>query len=242
MPAIRKWFFCCPIVFIAIARPQEHRRTSSTIASDGPCGPRNFAVVGNRARPRTEDPAYIAAILPSALRAEADKVFYADTVDLECKGTFDFVAAIAPKGAAGRRPRPVFVVYRSTRGGLDRILYTPMRVDGVEEVAVAADLTGSGKRDLVTIGSDEGGYLPRVFRWSGRTYVEVAVPNTYRLRQEAQWGPDCMRKINPVAVGHRSIRLLRETISPKAVAGHGVSCSLPADTLRLVGDSLVRAH
>jgi hypothetical protein len=115
-------------------------------------------------------------------------------------------------------------------------------VEGIERVVIAAELSESGRRDLVTVGSDEGGYEPRVFRWKNGVLSRVIVPAEYGLREESDWSPDCMERINPQFVGDRRITLLRETISPASLKGHGEDCNLPRDTLEVRGDSLVRVR
>src|SRR5438093_111284 len=46
----------------------------------------------------------------------------------------------------------------------------------------AADLSGTGRRDLVTVSTDEGGYRFRLFHWRDSAYVEIPVPAAYALR------------------------------------------------------------
>lgn len=226
------------ISMVAIDRSSVPTSTSS---SDR-CRPTNVAVYGSATLSRSENQSYISRILPRAALSDIDTAFYADSLDLECDGTADIVASILPKTAGKRVSRPTFVVYRQNGDSLHRILFAPARVDGVEKIAVVADLTGSGKQDLILIGGDEGGYSPRLFHRRESGFVEIPMPSKYRIRQEADWDAACMQAVNPRVLSGRRIQLLRETISPSATEGHGSSCSLPRDTLRLVGDSLIRAH
>jgi hypothetical protein len=94
----------------------------------------------------------------------------------------------------------------------------------------------------VTVGSDEGGHVPRAFGWRGERYRELHVPHSYTLRFEADWSPECYERLTPTLVPPNRVRLMRETISPASASGHGEHCDLPLDTLRVVGDSLALAH
>lgn len=183
-----------------------------------------------------------ASRLPDLGALQADTVFQLDSIDLDCDGQMDYVAQVEPAHEQASSNRPTLVAFVRERGTLRRVLFAPSPVDGYETVAVAADLSGAGKRDLVTIGSDEGGYIIRVFRWRGGAYVPVFVPMAYRLRQEAEWNDECLTKINPRVTPRGELILLRETISPTSTKGHGTTCDLPTDTLHVVNDSLVLIH
>jgi hypothetical protein len=168
------------------------------------------------------------------VRAVLDTIVYADTVDLNCDGRTDYVA----QGRTRTSGELAFVAFVNDSTGWRRVLMSTSPVQGTEAMVLAADLTGGGRRDLITVGSDEGGYVPRAFRWRGEQYAPVAIPRAYVLRQEEDWDAACRQKINPQWVAG-GVRLLRETISPASTAGHGADCDLPEDTLRVVGDSLV---
>jgi hypothetical protein len=202
------------------------------------CPPVVFESVGiTRAKVGTAKPRP-----PDLGTLQADTVFQLDSVDLNCDGEMDYVAQIEPAREQASSKRPTLVAFVRERGTLRRVLFAPSPVDGYETVAVAADLSGGGKRDLVTIGSDEGGYVIRVFRWRGDVYVPVWVPIAYRLRQEADWNDECLRKINPHVTARGELVLLRETISPTSTRGHGTTCDLPTDTLHVANDSLAPIH
>jgi len=174
---------------------------------------------------------------PILLGGDVDSLLNVDTLDLDCDGRFDYVAQVIP---ADHGARPTLVVAISSGDTLRRVLSSESPVEGREATALAADLTNSGKLDLVTIGDDEGGVVVRVFRWNGGVLTAVQVPPQYRLREEADWSVECQEKVNPRLSLDARLILLRETISPTALRGHGESCDLPADTLHIQGDSLVR--
>jgi hypothetical protein len=171
------------------------------------------------------------------VRAVLDTIVYADTVDLNCDGRTDYVA----QGRTRVNGRLAFVAFVNDSAGWRRVLMSASPVQGREVLALAADLTEGGRRDLITVGSDEGGYVPRAFRWRGEQYEPVTVPRAYVVRQEEDWDAACLQKINPQWVGG-GVRLLRETISPTETGGHGSDCELPSDTLRIVGNSLARVR
>jgi hypothetical protein len=177
-------------------------------------------------------------LVPADVSSIADTIFYADTLDLNCDGLSDFIGQIIPSsGTVG----PTLVAFVQEDGRYRQVLLSRSPVDGSEALAIAADLTGLGRRDIVTLGSDEGGYIPRVFVWREGEYTPLGVPLEYHLRLETEWNSECLRKLNPGLVDGGRITLLRETISPTALKGHGAECDLPTDTLHIVGDSLVRA-
>jgi hypothetical protein len=216
------------------ARPEQASAQRGTTA----CAPRAWEQFGGRAIRPDRQPAYIAAVTPAPVRAVLDTIVYADTVDLNCDGRTDYVA----QGRARTNGSLAFVAFVNDSTGWRRVLMSTSPVQGTEVLALAADLTGGGRRDLITVGSDEGGYLPRAFRWRGDRYQPVAIPRVYVLRHEEDWDAACRQKINPQWVAPGAVRLLRETISPTSTMGHGAECDLPADTLRIVGDSLVRVR
>lgn len=181
--------------------------------------------------------ARLADLVPSQIGTIADTVFIADTIDLNCDGQSDFIGQLILAGGSGGLTLAAFV---QERGEYREVLRARSIVDGPEALAIAADLTGSGKRDLVTLGSDEGGHVPRLFIWRGGHYAAVAVPVEYHVRQEAEWSTACLQRLNPGIVDGTDITLLRETIPLTALKGHGPDCALPIDTLRVVGESLVR--
>ena len=168
-------------------------------------------------------------------------VIYVDTLDLDCDGQLD----VAAQGVALPGPSPGRLVFQVwVRRGADwkPVLRSVSPVDGPEKIAIAAPLTSSQRRDLIVIGADEGGYVPRAFRWMGDSMVSVDVPPEYQLRNEPDWDATCARKRNPRLVGRSEIALLRETISPSSTRTHGESCALPIDTLHIVGTHLMRVH
>jgi hypothetical protein len=179
----------------------------------------------------------VGSSLPALLRRGVDSVLNSDTLDLDCDGRLDYVAQVIPKGGGAK---PTLVVALSAGDTMRQVLSSESPVDGLEATALAADLTGSGKLDLVTVGHDEGGFVVRVFRWDERGLTPVQVPLQYRVREEADWSPECQSKINPSLSPDSGLILLRETIPPTARKGHGESCELPVDTLHVRGDGLVR--
>jgi len=79
--------------------------------------------------------------------------------------------------------------------GWSEVLASPSPVDGIETLAVASDLNRDGRLDLVTWGSDEGGYIPRVFRSQESGYAPVPVPEAYILRFKEGWSSACRVKV-----------------------------------------------
>lgn len=188
-----------------------------------------------------ESPAVTRGAFPSALRPIADTVLFASTPDLNCDGRDDLVAQIV--GAAGS-PFPgqlMFIAYLNAPTGWNDVLSVPSRVDGREVLALAAPLSGKPRLDLVTLGMDDGGSSPRVFRWTDSTYAEVLVPKEYSVRFEEDWPSQCRQRAVPRFVSGARLSMLRETISRSSPAGHGSDCALPLDTLALSGDSLIPA-
>ena len=158
-----------------------------------------------------------------------------DSVDVNCDGKNDMVVygrALAP--SRNMKLAVLLAPQWST------VLDVNSPVDGFERVAIAADLSGTGARDLVTVGQDEGGTTVRVFRWLRGTLSEVKVPSAYRIRNEEQWTPECVRQINPRLSADSQLILLRETIPRTSPQSHGHECGLPRDTLIISGDSLVK--
>lgn len=66
------------------------------------------------------------------------------------------------------------------------LLSAPTPTDEQEIVLLATDLSGGGRRDIVTLVTDEGGFIPRVFRWTFAGYREVGLRKAYRLRHEPE--------------------------------------------------------
>lgn len=186
-----------------------------------------------------ESPQFVNEIVPEEIRVQFDTIFYADTVDVNCDGSFD-ILLYAQRAAREATPgRQVLGIFRLKGGRWDGLLMKDGVVDGVEQLVLVADLSGDRQLDLVTMAADEGGYIPRVFKAVGDTgYVEIRVPLVYTIRHEAEWSSTCLAKVNPRVVGAGRMSLLRETISPGADRGHGDQCDLPRDTVRIVGDQI----
>ena len=199
------------------------------------CPPVVLARLGDSTWSVRESPEHLRAVIPAAIAASFGKLLYADTVDLDCDGAADLVVQAVTLDSAARL---VDVVYVNLASGPREVLRTPSSVEGFEALAIAADLSGTGKRDVILLGGDEGGYVPRVFRWRADRLREVVVPARYTLRLEADWSVECQRRANP-GLAKRGITLMRETISPTSLRGHGTDCALPVDTLVVRGDSLV---
>lgn len=186
-----------------------------------------------------ELPAEIASVFPASLRPAVDTVFFAQQVDLNCDGLPDLVAYALGAADSPLSGRLSILGYLRTPEGWRNVLAAPSRVDGREVLVLAAPLTERHHIDLVTLGMDEGGTTPRVFRWVGNQYDEVRVPVEYSLRHEEAWGPTCRRRAVPRLGPGATLILPRETISRGALVGHGADCGLPRDTLRVYQDSLV---
>lgn len=181
------------------------------------------------------------SVLPTRVRSViaslATSVIYADTLDLDCDGVTDAVAQIVSiQGSL------TFAAFLVRPDSVHTVLFSPSVVDGPEIVVLAADLSGDGHRDLVTWGSDEGGSIPRIFRWGAGKYSEVVVPMVYHVRNEELWGPHCRQTVLPAVTKRLLLVFSREPIPPTSLTGHGTECELPRDTLRLVADGLKRVH
>lgn len=176
---------------------------------------------------------------PSILRAETSQVIGLERLDLNCDGRPDLVAQVRLPDA-DRGTELFLVAFVAEASGWTEVLRVRSLVAGVEGVSVAADLNGDGHLDLLSLGSDEGGVIPRMFISAGKLLREIAMPVTYRLRQEADWASDCWIRLAPALLPDGSIQLARETLSPSGAEGHGTDCHLPLDTLTMRGDSLVR--
>jgi len=226
--------FCGILLGVDACSPRAP--THSNQVRSTACSPVVVARLGDESWNMREAPTYLREVVPAALATSFGVLRYADTLDLDCDGTADFIMQAVTSDSAAKL---VDVIYVSTATGLREVLRTPSAVDGREALAIAADLSGSGKRDVVLLGGDEGGYVPRVFRWTDEHLQEVIVSRQYILRFEADWSKDCQRKANPGMAGEREVTLMRETISPTSVSGHGAECALPVDTLVVRGDSLV---
>ncbi len=222
---------------VAACNPVGGERYSESGEDQVQCSPIDGDGSWAVGRLQEERPDHIDSVTPPIVREFAQSVTYAEMIDLDCDGTRDFVGQIVTDSGD-----LVLLALVATSTGWEEVLHSKSLVAGREIVAIAADLTGSARRDLVTIGSDEGGYIPRIFRWNDRAYAEVHVPVHYFIRFEEQWGPECRRRIDPLLIEPRSVVLMRETISRSSRSGHGADCALPVDTVVIAGDSLVAAR
>jgi len=187
------------------------------------------------------DEAQIAANTLETITERFDSVLYAELLDLNCDGQLDYVGQVVASEPGDTEGRLVLVAFdRQKNGQWRQTLAARSEVDGRESVVVAVDLNSDNRLDLVTWGSDEGGYVPRVFRSTTNGYRRVHVPEVYHLRFEESWSQECRAHTSPALVGIDRLRFTRETIAPSEFDGHGADCSLPADTLVLRADSLVR--
>lgn len=184
--------------------------------------------------------AQIAAITPAELTQSADTVLYAELLDLNCDGALDYVAQVVTSSSESSEGRLVLVAFHKMAEQWRQVLAAPSPVDGPEMIVLAADLDSDHHLDLIAWGSDEGAYVPRVFRSTADGYQAVHVPEMYTLRFEENWSAECRSRVLPALVGANNLRLSRETISPSAVEGHGPECNLPRDILALRADSLIR--
>lgn len=226
------------LVALACARAEPGSKGSGE--SGLSCAPIQMdAASWARGKVTQEDPRFIQSVTPATVQSQADTVFYADSIDLNCDGRPDYVAHLLGSSTSSMTGRLAAVAYVSSDSGWRRVLEAPSSVEGREVLALAADLTGSGKRDLVFIGSDEGGYVPTVYGWHQGQYRLIRVPTEYHVRFEAEWDADCRERIMPGFVMSHGIQLLRESISPVSRSGHGKQCDLAADTLTIAADSLV---
>ena len=197
------------------------------------CAPLRFDLLPGGLFP-PDDTAHVRRTKPARLPGEPSTFLYALRMDIDCDGDDDFVAQSGRSEDQGS----TFLAYLQNQGDWQLVLRSESAVDGIERVALAADLSGQRRRDLVVLGADEGGFIVRVFRWDGGTYRSVSVPPVYQIRHEEEWDASCLSKINPEYVPPDQLALLRETISPTSLRGHGRECDLPRDTLRIQGDAL----
>lgn len=196
-----------------------------------PCQAGRYATTGDRAMQALK-------IDSAALKVFPGEIVTLESLDVGCQGNIAFAGQLIPRSGPDSAV-PTFAVYqRAPDGSMTRLLWAPSPVAGPEYLAVAADLSGSGHLDLVTLGIDEGGRLPRVFRWSERGYEPVRVPTYYNLRNETEWDAKCLANNSPSVTSTHLLVLSRETISPDSATGHGADCQLRRDTLRISSDTL----
>jgi len=181
--------------------------------------------------------------LPSSTTAPVPfgHVVYADTIDLDCDGANDLVVQGRLESTDSRQRPLMLMAWVSRADGWVSVLSSASPVTGPERIAIAAPLVSTDRRDVVLVGADEGGIVPRVFVWTGDTLEQVEVPQQYYLRGSTEWGPDCRRKLNPQILDGGRIALLRETIPRTSMQDHGASCALPVDTLVIRGSHVERA-
>ena len=227
--------FCLAAAFVACAA--EARRETAATQGGVACGPVTRSRFGSVAAERGEDSSFISSVVPTLVREQFD-VFYADTLDLNCDGVPDLVGF----GEQRKRGGLMFFAFVVASGDWREVLREPSAVEGTEKLVLAADLLGSGRRDVMTIASDEGGYVPRLFVWHDDRLSSLAIPTVYVLRQEEAWGEECLRRIEPRLVAPNRISLMRETIPPTSDVGHGEDCELPRDTLEIRGQLLQRVR
>ena len=197
------------------------------------CEPLRFALLPGGLFP-PDDTEHVRRTKPADVPGEPSDFLYAQRMDVDCDGDDDFVAqSVRTEDQGG-----AFLAYVQDQGEWRLVLRSESAVDCIERVALAADVSGQRRRDLVVLGADEGGFIVRVFRWDGGTYRSVSVPPVYQIRHEEEWDASCLSKINPEYVPPDQLALLRETISPTSLRGHGRECDLPRDTLRIQGDAL----
>jgi hypothetical protein len=123
------------------------------------------------------------------LKGSAEGVLYAERVDLNCDGDPDFVGQVLERSEAGGEL--VFVAMLREDNVWRTVLQSPSDVTGRETLVIAADMDGDGWLELVTWGSDEGGYVPRVFRSRRGEYQAVPLSPAYTLRFEERWTEVC---------------------------------------------------
>jgi len=184
----------------------------------------------------SQEPENIARLIPPSVQANFDTVFNAVPISLDCDGNAGFVAQVRRAGSVS------MVGYVDRSGKWDIVFQEPTPVAGSEIIVLGADLNGDRRLDLVTMGQDEGGYVPRIIASADRGYTVVPIPRTNVLRNEEGWASACLRHALPVLVGSNRIALRRETISPDSDRGHGTKCNLPQDTFALQGTRLVPVH
>ncbi len=216
---------------VAACRPNDRSNEQGGQSQAGSCATRTFSppwLGGGLEVP--------GVVLPPNTTPPGGAVLYADSVDLDCDGRKDLVAQVRPPSVTSN---PVLIaLLRETSGEWRQVLLEQSPVAGLEGVVIAADLNGDGFLDLVTVGYDEGGQIPRMFVSVNRSYRSIGVPARYYLRHESDWGSDCLRRVLPALVPGQRLALTRETLSRSNRIGHGEDCSLPVDTVMLRGDSL----
>ena len=181
-----------------------------------------------------ERPDSVAAIVARHSIRLRGEPLVAYEADLDCDGVVDLAVQGSDTGQ-------LFVAAFLRGSDTDReVLHANSSVRGREVVVAVGASSGVGPRDIVFLGSDEGGIIPRLFRWRDSAYGEVRIPSDYLLRMESEWTADCRRANTPRFSKDGRLILSRETIARTSDSGHGPSCSLPRDTLTISADSLHR--
>ena len=225
------------VAAIVMACSLQAQREATSAGEEEACGPIARPRFGAAVAGRGQDSGFIDAVVPSEVRTQF-VVFYADTLDINCDGRPDVVGF----GEARVGREASFFAFVAADGHWREVLRASSPVEGVEKLALAADLLGSGRLDVITISSDEGGYVLRLFVWQKQVLTSIEIPRAYNLRNEEAWDETCLRRIEPQLVAPSRLSLLRETISLSDVVGHGTSCELPRDTLEIRGQALQRVR
>jgi len=218
--------------------PSLERTTANSRAQI--CAGLEIPLAGPGADRYRVDTGFARSIVQQSQRLTVETVIRADSIDLDCDGRFDLIAYISARPENKVASERILVAFsRQHEENWVRVLWSPSPVDGIERLLIAAPLTTSNRRDIVSLGSDEGGYVPRVFLWANLELAEVRVPARYALRLEEDWDVKCLQLNAPRLVGDHHVVMSRESITPRAKTGHGKKCDLPVDTLFVRRDSLV---
>ena len=206
---------------------------SAPMTGDSACGAVTVDTTWADGRTYGEQADTIAAVRSRQGVSPRGTMLYARELDVNCDGRLELITQV---NDSGQLYLDVFM--RDTTTRWLRVLRAPSRVTG-REIVVELGVAGSfNVRSFATVGSDEGGIVPRVFNWNGSSFASLGVPVEYALRMEELWTPECRRRNAPRALPDGRFVLSRETISRSSNLGHGAECALPRDTLRVLGNSL----
>jgi len=149
--------------------------------------------------------------------------------DINCDGTEDLILQYRVAPPSDSIPLVFFV---RVDGALRELLRTTSMVDGREGLVAAGDANADGWLDLVLLGYDEGGLVPRVFGSTFGRLAELAVADLYYLPQSDEWDADCLRALSPRMTEEGGVVLARMP-DRKTENRRPSACPSPRDTLDL---------
>ena len=178
---------------------------------------------------------------PPRLTARVASWIALDTLDLDCDGETDIAGVFSPVDSVRREGHLLFEAHRRREDGWAPIL--ELSLSQLTTLWLAADLSRSGRRDLVLWERDESAFRPLVYGWKGEAYQLLKLPNDYTIINydwTEGYHPECITRLMPRLIGQDTLLLLR-SIPPLQPQQRGGCEHMPTDTLVVMGDSLRRA-